>query len=169
MNRDENLEKAKNYKEEGRYEEAIELLEQLQKNDPADTVIYQQLIDTLFSYGNYLNDEYVLEYEKAKKVFKKILKMEPENYRALYNLGVVYFNLNENDKALDKFQQALKIKPNYKYCYYNMGLLHESLNEYEKALEYYEKALSIDKNFVYADQARKMVRDILDELKENTS
>ncbi|MHA1688421.1 MAG: tetratricopeptide repeat protein [Promethearchaeota archaeon] len=164
MNVDESLEKAKSYKEEGKYEEAIGLLEQLQKNNPTNTNIHKQLIDTLFSYGNYLNDEFVLEYEKAEKIFKKILNMEPENYRALYYLGVVYFNLNENDKAMDKFQEALKIKPDYKYCYYNIGLIYESKNEYEIALEYYKKALKIDKNFVYAAQAKKIMRDLLDEL-----
>jgi len=94
--------------------------------------------------------------------------MDPNNYRAWYNLGIAYFNLNRIQDALNAYNQALEIKPDYMYCYYNIGLLYEvSEGDLEKALENYEKALTYNKEFVYALKARNMVRRKLDVLKLN--
>lgn len=159
------LEKAKELKEKGKYEESLQLLENLLNQHRDNVSIKKALIETLFSYGGYLNDEMVLEYEKAKISFERIIEIEPNNYRAMYNLGIAHFNLEENEKALNLFKKALIYNPDYEYCYYNIGLIHESEKHFEEALECYEKALSIDENFVYAVQAKKSVRDVLDFIK----
>jgi tetratricopeptide (TPR) repeat protein len=139
------------------FERAIEILEDLYKNYP-ELKIERNLIDALYAYGGYLNDNYVLEYEKSIKYFRRIIDIDPNDYRAYYNLGIAYFNLELYKEALENYRIAISIKPDYKHCYYNVGLIYEAIGSLEKAAEAYEKALMIDPNFIYAMHALKAVR-----------
>ncbi len=129
--------------------------------------VKKALLNTLLSHGGYLNDEFVSEYEKAITCFERMLEIDPENYRAHYNLGITYFNLGNIEKALDSYNKSLKINPDYKYCYYNIGYLYENVGELEKAMDNYEKALNIDHAFIYALKARDSVRDQIYKLKRS--
>ncbi len=162
------IEKANELKNQEKFEESLKILEELYKNFPNSEKIKKELIVTLFSYGGYLNDEYILEYEKARNIFKKTIEIDPNNYRAHYNLGIAYFNLGEMKKAKNAYKMAIKIKPDYKHCHYNIGLIYEAKGDFEQALHQYEKALKIDPNFTYALQARSQVRNLLDELKKTS-
>lgn len=143
------------------FERAIEILEELHEKHP-EHKIKKNLIDALFAYGGYLNDDYVLEYEKSIRYFARIININPNDYRAYYNLGLAYFNLDRFKEALEHYRIALSIKPDYKHCYYNIGLIYETTGDFKKAVEAYEKALGIDPNFIYAMHALKEVREKLD-------
>ena len=142
------------------------ILEELHKENPISSETKKLLIYTLFAYGGYLNDFYTLKYEKAKEIFARILVIDPNNYRAHYNLGIAFFNLGDKKRAKRSLRKALKIKPDYKYCFYNLGLIYEEIEKYRKALNYYEKALKIDPQFIYAFTARSQVREKLDVIKQ---
>lgn len=157
------LEKAKKLVDNEDFKEGIEILEDLFKKSP-EIEIKKNLIDALFAYGGYLNDYYVLEYEKAIKNFKRIIELDPHNYRAHYNLGIAYFNLELFEEALNACEIAIAIKPDYKHCHYNIGLIYEERENLEKAIEAHQKALKIDPDFVYAKQALMAIRQKLDNL-----
>jgi len=140
---------------------AIKILEDLYQQQP-DVDVKNNLIDTLFAYGGYLNDYYILEYDESITFFKRIIELDSENYRAHYNLGIAYFNLNRFEEALNSYKIALSIKPDHKHVYYNIGLLHEKNENLENAIKAYEKALEIDPNYIYAMHSLKAVRLILD-------
>jgi len=162
------INKAIEFKKKEKFKDALKILEGLLEKDRHSEIVKSTLIEILFDYGGYLNDEWMLGYEKAVECFKKIIEMDPNNYRAWYNLGIAYFNLNETEDALSAYHRALEIKPDYMYCYYNIGLLYEvSKGDLEKALANYEKALTYNNEFVYALQARDIVRRKLDALKIN--
>ncbi len=156
------IEKALKLRKEEKFEDAIDILENLHDKEPESVEIKKALIDTLFEYGGYLNDDYVLEYQKAADHFKKIVNIDAKNYRALYNLGIAYFNLDNMDEALRACNEALEIKPDYAHCHYNIGLIHESMEKHEKALASYTKASEIDHNFTYAIQAKKSLVEFLE-------
>ena len=155
------IEKAKVLVKNEEFEKAIKILEDFYQ-EQSDAYIKNNLIDALFAYGGYLNDYYVLEYEKSIKYFKRIIEIDPNNYRAHYNLGIAYFNLNRFDEALNSYKIAILIKPDYKHIYYNIGLLHEETENLEEAMKAYEKALEIDPDYIYAMHALKAVRLNLD-------
>ncbi len=159
------LEKAKRLINQEKFQDALEILDNLYVKHPESEVIKDILVKVLFDYGGYLNDYYTLGYEKAKQVFKRITKLNPNSYRAFYNLGIACFNLRQLEKAIIYLEKALKMKPDYKYCLYNLGLVYEDMEKYEDALKFYEKALEIDPNFIYALIARSEIRRKLDRLK----
>ena len=162
MTEKENLiEKAKSLVKTEDFEGAIKILEDLYQQQP-DFDVKNNLIDALFAYGGYLNDYYVLEYDESINFFKRIIELDSENYRAHYNLGIAYFNLNRFEEALNAYKIALSIKPDHKHVYYNIGLLHEKNENLENAIKAYEKALEIDPNYIYAMHSLKAVRLNLD-------
>lgn len=162
------INKAIEFKKKEKFKDALKILESLLENDHHSEIVKSTLVEVLFDYGGYLNDEWVLDYEKAAECFKKIIDLDPNNYRAWYNLGIAYFNLNKTEDSLIAYKRAIQIKPDYMYCYYNIGLLYEvQKGELETALQYYEKALSYNKNFTYALQASRDIRQKLEILKIN--
>lgn len=146
------------------FEESLEILEKLYKYEPSSEHIEEALIDVLLKYGGYLNDEYVLQYEKAEQMFKKVIEIDPTNYRAQYNLGIVHFNLERHEKAKECYEKAIELKPDYYHCIYNLGLIYEREGDLKEALKYYEKALDIEPNFPYAIGARNHILSSLKEL-----
>jgi len=150
-------------KKEERFEDALEILNTLHLNDSASNEIKKALIEVLFEYGSYLNDDWVEDFEKAVDCFTRIIELDAKNYRAWYNLGISYFRLKQTKKSLEAYEQALKINPEYEYVFYNIGLVYEILNEdYESAAKYYEKALRLNESFTYALQALRDVRKKLE-------
>ena len=161
------IEKAKNLRGKEEFEKAIEILEKINNENPDCQDIKKSLIETLFSFGGNLNDAtFHNDFSKANEVFERIINLEPDNYRAHYNLGIAFFNIGDINNAKNSFEKALEIKPDYKFCFYNLGLIYEEVEKLDKALEYYEKALEIDYNFIYALTARSQVRQKLDDLKK---
>ena len=158
------IEDAKTLLKNENHEKAIDVLEDLYKKLP-DPDVKKFLIEVLFAYGSYLNDDYVLEYEKSIKYFTRILSIDPKNYKAYYNLGIAYFNLEKFDAALDNYKIALSINPKYKYCYYNIGLIYEATENFREAAKAYEKALEIDPGFIYAIHSLKSVKLMLENSK----
>jgi tetratricopeptide (TPR) repeat protein len=161
--------KAKEFTYTEEYEKAIDILETLYKQNPESNKIKDVLIDTLFAYGGYLNDDYTLQYEEARNLFRRIIEIDPANYRAHYNLGIANFNLEKIERAKECYEEALKIKPDYKHCFYNLGLIYESEGALLEALKNYEKALDIDPKFPYAVHARNHILRNLGELKKSKS
>ncbi|TFG22675.1 MAG: tetratricopeptide repeat protein [Promethearchaeota archaeon] len=153
--------KAKKFFNDKRYEESIEILKNLFKKNPQSEELKKELINVLFSYGFYLSDEFVMEFEKAIKYFNKILEIDPNNYRAIYNIGIAHFNMGDMNNAMRAYNTAIKIKPDYKHCYYNIGLIYEVKENFKEALKFYKKALEIDPKFIYALQAKKYVKEKL--------
>ncbi len=74
------------------------------------------------------------ELEKAKKFYKKALELNPENFTATYNLGVIYFN-----KGVDIVTKANKLKEEEKY----KKMKNEADEYFLKAIPYMEKAHEI--------------------------
>jgi tetratricopeptide (TPR) repeat protein len=160
------LKKAKILANQEKFKEALDILENLYENNPNSEEVKESLLKILFTFGGYLNDEYTLQYHEAKKTFKRILQIDPNNYRAHYNLGIANFNLDNIEEAKRCYEEAIRIKPDYKYCFYNMGLIYEGEGNFQKALKYYEIALEIDPKFPYAYIARNHILADLDNLKK---
>ena len=105
-------------------EEALEYL---------NTAIASDQSNAAFYYARGVLFEKV-DQEKAMADYNKCLELDPDNFNALYNLGVVYYNKGveqqnvANDKTTTKeYEAALKVANEY----------------WEKALPYMEKALEV--------------------------
>jgi len=152
------LEKARKLKDEENFEEALKIIQELILDDPENEIIKKFYIELLFTFGYHLNDQYIEGYERAADIFGKIIEIDPENYRAIYNRGIAYFYMEKMDQALSCFSKAIELKPDYKFPYYNIGLVYETTGKFYEALSYYDRALEIDPDFLYALHAKDDVR-----------
>ena len=97
------INKAKILQNEEKFEEAIKLLENLYSQDPQSVMIKKNLIDVLFSYGGYLNDDFVVEYEKAVNIYDKVLEYNPNDNQGVRALAI------EANLLMGNYRKILKI------------------------------------------------------------
>ena len=70
----------------------------------------------------------------AEKLYKKILKTDPDHASAHNNLGLIFQAFGEFQKARSCYEKAIQIQPNYANAYNNLGIILKELGEREKAI-----------------------------------
>ena len=75
----------------------------------------------------------------AEKLYKEILKINPNHAMAHSNLGNVLLELGKYQKAIICYQKAIQIQPNHVSAYYNLGKIFRKLKEFQKAADYFKK------------------------------
>jgi hypothetical protein len=73
-------------------------------------------------------------------LFEHALKVEPDNYIVLNNLGSFYIVGGEADKGLAHIRKAIGLKPNFGPLYANFGLAMYEKGDYGQAAQYFSKA-----------------------------
>tara|TARA_B100001175_G_scaffold286829_1_gene268840 strand:- start:42 stop:1631 length:1590 start_codon:yes stop_codon:yes gene_type:complete len=86
----------------------------------------------------------------AEKLYKEVIKKDPNHIRALNNLGIIFFSLKKFNKAIEVFEKAITIDVNYLSAHNNLGLLYKEIQNYQKATSSFGKALKINPNYFEA-------------------
>ena len=82
--------------------------------------------------------------DKAEKILKKVVELNPEYAPAHKDLGVLYLSKRLFDYAEDEFKNALKCSPeDFGSLFEYANFLHAT-TDFKKADEYYEKALKVN-------------------------
>ena len=88
----------------------------------------------------------------AKKIYIKIIQIEPNLIMAQYNLGLVYRQLGESKKSIECFTKVIEINPTIVNAHNNLGLVYADLGRYEEAVNCYLEALNHDINHKKTNQ-----------------
>lgn len=98
----------------------------------------------LIRQGNHL---YALhKYTEAEVAYRKAIALNPNNPRAIYNLGCALQKEKRDSDAIKQYTQSVKIEPNQNVRaqgYFNMGVAYQSLKDYAKAIEAYKNCLRL--------------------------
>jgi tetratricopeptide (TPR) repeat protein len=81
---------------------------------------------------------------KEKEAYKKVLKINPKNYRAWLNVAILFTRKKETDKSLKAIHKALEINPNYAEGWYHKAVNLGVLLKNEEALYSINKAIEIN-------------------------
>ena len=81
---------------------------------------------------------------KARVNYLRVLELEPGNFTALSNLGVVYSTIGDNVKAKEYLLKAYAINPDNSDLCNNLGAIFSNEGDRDKAIQYFERALSLD-------------------------
>lgn len=140
------------------------------KASPSSEVLYQYAIlsTQLYDTGT------------AEKIFKKVIKMNPENAVAHKDLGVIYLNQRLFDYAEDEFRIAMELAPNDFDIIFEYANYLYSVSKYQEADKYYDNALAIKDDVVakslqainkielnQLDNARELIESALTEQPEH--
>ncbi|MDC3178669.1 tetratricopeptide repeat protein, partial [Pelagibacteraceae bacterium] len=87
------------------------------------------------------------DYNLAKKLFNKVLSINPKYIDGYYNLANVCNKLGEEDQAIANYHRVIELDKNYYKAYNNLGNIYRKKNLHKKALEYYILTLKINPDF----------------------
>ncbi len=86
------------------------------------------------------------ELVEAEKLYRDVLKIDPNHFDALHLLGLLKHQQRKNSDARELIGSALKINPNYPDALLNYGSILAALDLYEEALTYFDRTLVLDPN-----------------------
>ena len=115
--------------------EALNIINDLEKENSTLTQIYQDKAYALFRLKNY---------EASINVCKKILNKENKNIKVLNTLGLSYLSIKKYKEANNIFLKAIKIDTNNIEVLNSLGRLNHEIRNSKDAEVYFLKALKIN-------------------------
>ena len=105
----------------------------------------------------------------AVKEFKKIVEIDPDNYNAYYQIGLILekdvirlkdminpgetatiyfrgFAEKDKDEVLYYYNKAIAVNPKFTECYYRLSLIYYEFGDIDDMIDLLEKAVVINKN-----------------------
>jgi Flp pilus assembly protein TadD len=73
--------------------------------------------------------------------------LNPRDYSAHNNLGIVYSKLGSHSLALKAFEAAIQLNPQNASIYFNIGLLNHSTGNKEKAYDAFKHAITLNPKY----------------------
>lgn len=126
------LEEAGKLVDDGNYEEAISIYENLVKEDSACAEAWLILGSIYGEMG---------DFEKATEYVKRAVEIEPDNSSALQAMGQVYSAQGDRDAALEYFSRAVMANSEDCSAHCLLGEEYRVQSKIEEAIHAYEQAL----------------------------
>jgi tetratricopeptide (TPR) repeat protein len=127
--------KAPAYYRNGRYQDAINICDQVLEIDNGYLPAWSNKGVTLIEVG---------KSDKAIVCFDKAIELEPSNLFAWYNKGYVLSALGNNTEAIECYNKAIEIDANYAKAWSGKATSLSALGNNTEAIEFYNKAIEID-------------------------
>jgi tetratricopeptide (TPR) repeat protein len=83
-------------------------------------------------------------YRLAVKEYGKAASLYPQYAEAYNNLGLMYWQLDQQKKALKAYLKAVKLIPDYVDARFNLGRLYDTMEKYDKAITEYKKVIELN-------------------------
>jgi tetratricopeptide (TPR) repeat protein len=80
----------------------------------------------------------------ARSFYRKALALDPQNVKAVNNIGVSFLQERNFTEARKSFEDAMRLQPDYVDPYYNLACLYTMQGDTKKGLEYLRRAVSLD-------------------------
>ena len=141
------------YSEQGIFNKAIEIAQELLSHDPTDIPIVGNI--------GYLFLE-MEQYDSAIVYFTKILSLDPNDPLAYNNIGICYYHKGQLTKAMNNIEESIQLDPKNPYAYRNRGLVYAALSKPELACIDYQKALNLGYTQMYGDDITQFIEDTCD-------
>ncbi len=77
----------------------------------------------------------------AQVLLKRATEVDPKNKFAWNNLGLIYFELHQNEQAITCFQKQIEVSPYDEYAYNNLGRVYWNDRKYDDAAKAFNKQL----------------------------
>ncbi|MCS6823722.1 MAG: tetratricopeptide repeat protein [Cytophagaceae bacterium] len=94
-------------------------------------------------------------------LLREVVEKDPNNEKALFNLGFLSLQMGWQDKAVARFEQLIKVNPRHEMAHFYLGALYKEAGEIEKAKKHFQHALSISTD----PDMKKVINEYLEELK----
>jgi protein O-GlcNAc transferase len=92
---------------------------------------------------NYLSGNF----SEAERIYRKILKIQPDNAGVYYELGTVLEARGSLDEAIINYKRAADIDPQFPGSYNNLGNILRKKGQLSESIDYYRKAVELAPDF----------------------
>lgn len=123
------------------YEHKIQEIELLLKKDPNS-------INVIGALANLQMQIFMLD--EAQTNYAKILKLDPENKIAYYNLGLLFRKKGDARLSVTYLQHAVDLGFQGAMAYNNLAIGYKNIDEPEKAEKIFLKTIELDESYWYA-------------------
>jgi Tfp pilus assembly protein PilF len=82
--------------------------------------------------------------DQAEKDFLEVIRRDPKNKFAYYDLGLIYQTQGKNSDAENQYRLVLTIDPKFGRALYNLGILRALANDVPGAISLYRQAILAD-------------------------
>ncbi len=89
-------------------------------------------------------------YSKCEEYFKRALRIEPDNFKFVYNYGLFLQETKCFKDAVNMFNNALKIKPDNYELLNDIGVIYYKEQDYAEAIRSFRKALNNNNDYLVA-------------------
>ncbi|MGC8736771.1 MAG: tetratricopeptide repeat protein, partial [Dissulfurimicrobium sp.] len=113
-------------RQEGRFDAAVNHLEQALKMDPGSVAIVKELAETVFQMG---------DFDRCKKWAEKAIDMDPDDLGLKVMLARCHAAQGDYDAALSILDGVLKTDPGYQDALFLQGSIYAQSNDLVKAEE----------------------------------
>ena len=83
---------------------------------------------------------------EAERAFASVLELDPDAFKAHYNLGVTYGNMGRLDEAIAAYETSIELAPQHPesgMAHNNLGAIHQARGEVDQAQARYEQAVAL--------------------------
>ena len=110
----------------------------------------QNEMDKLFQEGIQFASKN--DYNKALEIFIKMLNIEPEQPKVMYNAAIMCDLLEKTETAVSVLKELIEFQPEFPDAYYYLGKIYLRSGIYEEAAKHFKKTVKYDINHIQAIQ-----------------
>jgi predicted O-linked N-acetylglucosamine transferase (SPINDLY family) len=105
-------------------------------------------------------------YKESEDFLNKSLQIDPNNFVALYSLGISKIRQENTGFALKYFDKLVSLYPNNATGIYGRAKCLQDLGLFEEALKQYDRSIALDKNLAGAYHNKAVILQLLNRHKE---
>lgn len=118
---------------------------------PKSKPVFNQKVDKLrVKLEQALDEQRRGNLDRAKELYREILKKDPNNFDATHLLGVIHYQKKDFETAVKLIKKSLEFRPDEKSALNNLGNALSDLKKYDESIRCFTKAISRDENYVDA-------------------
>lgn len=86
------------------------------------------------------------DFPTATRIFRGLLRNDPENTQLLNELGSLYVKSGEDERAIPLYKEVVRLEPKNVNALNSLGAIYRRLNRYNESIEVLTQALLVDEN-----------------------
>jgi len=126
------LNRADQFKESGKFKEALSILSKANKLSPNNPYVY-------LSYA--VTFDMMEQFEYAIKYYSMALNLKENDPKILTQYGITLCRINRVDEAIDIFIRSIGINPEYSLAVWHLAIAYKVSGLYEEAVKLFEQCM----------------------------
>ena len=131
------LNKADQFKEIGKFEDSLSILNKANKLFPNDPQVHLSIAITY---------DLMERFSESMLFYSQAIELNPDDPKILTNCGITLCRTNNYEKAVKLLKNSLSLDPDYLLTKWHLGLAYKYIGIYEEAIGLLEDCLNKDEN-----------------------